>query len=254
MRVLLAALAVAFVLAAGPARAEKLVSVLSNTTIQVTSSFAGETLTLFGNVEPDPGSGTPFVEGPFHIIVVIEEPLTDQVARRKTNVFGVWLNTQQVVFHDFPSYFRVLSSGRIEDITDKTTLAIEDIDPLAQARHSADSGWWDSVVFGQALVRLMTERGFYGTTENGVRFLSNTAYSAQVVLPNDIPNGPYIAKTFVFKDRQIVARAVEGFAVRKIGFERFLYTAAMQYPLLYGIVCVVLAIGTGWLGRVIFRR
>ena len=36
--------------------------------------------------------------------------------------------------------------------------------------------------------------------------------------------------------------------------ERFLELAATQQPALYGIACVLLAIGTGWLGGVVFRR
>ena len=42
--------------------------------------------------------------------------------------------------------------------------------------------------------------------------------------------------------------------MRKIGFERFLGLAAQQQPLLYGLVCVILALFTGWLGGVVFRR
>ena len=58
----------------------------------------------------------------------------------------------------------------------------------------------------------------------------------------------------MFKDGEIIARKSEGFSVRKIGFERFLALSAIQYPLLYGIVCVILALFTGWLGGVIFKR
>jgi hypothetical protein len=39
-----------------------------------------------------------------------------------------------------------------------------------------------------------------------------------------------------------------------MGFERFLYNAAVGQPFLYGLVCVILAIFTGWLGGVVFRR
>ena len=58
----------------------------------------------------------------------------------------------------------------------------------------------------------------------------------------------------MFKDGKVIARKSEGFAVRKIGFERFLALSAVQQPLLYGLVCVALALFTGWLGGVLFRR
>ncbi|MDP3315795.1 MAG: TIGR02186 family protein, partial [Devosia sp.] len=60
--------------------------------------------------------------------------------------------------------------------------------------------------------------------------------------------------TYLFKDGEIIARKTNGFSVRKIGFESFLGLASRQQPLLYGLVCVVLAVFTGWLGGVVFRR
>ena len=100
----------------------------------------------------------------------------------------------------------------------------------------------------------MTEQGFFGVQENGVNFLSDNVYSARLTLPSNAPPGPYIALTYVFKDGAILARSSQGFAVRKIGFERFLAISATQYPLLYGIVCVILALFTGWIGGFIFKR
>ena len=100
----------------------------------------------------------------------------------------------------------------------------------------------------------MSEQGLFGIQENGVNFLSSNFYSARLTLPSNAPPGPYIALTYVFKNGEIIARKSEGFSVRKIGFERFLALSAIQYPLLYGIVCVILALFTGWLGGVIFKR
>jgi uncharacterized protein (TIGR02186 family) len=100
----------------------------------------------------------------------------------------------------------------------------------------------------------MSEEGLFGVQENGVIFMSDNFYSAQLQLPSSAPPGPYIAQTYVFKDGQVVARKSEGFAVRKIDFERFVALSAVQYPLLYGIACVLLALFSGWLGGLLFRR
>jgi len=250
---LLAAL-VMLVLLAGTARAERLVTTLSSQDIEITSSFDGATLTMFGSIEPDRGAGRDTVAGPFNVVIVVEGPLADRVARQKTNQFGIWINTDQVIFERFPSFFHVLASGRLRDITDPVTLTAENILPEVQARHSAVAGWWKSVVFGRELVRLMSVRGLFGVNEQAVQFLSDTTYIARLNLPSDIANGPFITHTYLFKGGMVVARSSEGFSVRKTGFERFLGLAAIQQPLLYGIVCVILAIGTGWLGGVVFRR
>ena len=227
---------------AAPAQAQRLVSQISNDTVEITSSFSGERLTFFGTITPDAGSAEKFVTGPFHVVVVVLGPTQNRVARQKTNVLGIWLNTSQVEFQNFPSYFHVLSSGRLTDITDITTLTTNLILPEAHTLAATGGDWWQTAVFGRQLVRLMTEEGLFGVQENGVNFLSDTFYSARLTLPSNAPPGPFIA------------RKSEGFAVRKIGFERFLALSAVQQPLLYGVICVVLALFTGWLGGVIFKR
>jgi uncharacterized protein (TIGR02186 family) len=235
-----------------PAYAERLVAALSNTTVSITSSFAGETLTLFGTIEPDPD--TPADPAPYHVVVTVAGPATDRVARRKTNQFGIWINTEQVVFDGFPSYFQVLSDSRLAGITDPGTLDIERITPLSRATIAEGEGWWDSTVFGNELVRLMTEEGLFGVNEQGVQFLSPRFYSARLALPSNVPNGSFLATTYVFQNGVEVARGSQRFTVRKTGFERFLTEASQQQPLLYGLTCVVLALFTGWLGGAVFRR
>lgn len=250
---LLALLAV--LLFAMPAAAEQIVTQVSRGEVSITSSYQGETLTLFGQVQPAPGSGERFVTGPYHMVVTVTGPLQDRVVRRKSNVFGIWLNTEEAVFPSFPTYYHVLSDARIAELTDPITLASLRIPLISQARRPAGAtGWWDTLVYGEELVRLMGRKGMFNLNEQGVVFRSDTLFFAQISLPSDAPPGPYLIHTYLFKNGAIVAERTDGFSVRKIGFERFLGTAARQQPLLYGLVCVVLALFTGWLGGVVFRR
>ncbi len=242
------------VLLIAPAAAQRLISSVSNDSVEITSSFDGERLTFFGTIAPAAGSEERVVSGPFEVVVVVLGPTQDRVARRKTNVFGVWLNTEQMEFRRFPSYFHVLSSRRLVDIADIATLNANFILPESYAMTPNPAGFMKTLSFGRELIRLMSEEGLFGVQENGVQFMSDTFYSAQLTLPSSAPPGPYIAQTYVFKNGQIIARKSEGFSVRKIGFERFLAQSAAQSPLLYGIACVILALFTGWLGGVLFRR
>jgi uncharacterized protein (TIGR02186 family) len=241
-------------LVAVPAQGARLVSQLSSDTVDITSSFSGERMTFFGTIAPDVGSSAQAVPGPFHVVVVVIGPTQNRVARQRTHNLGIWLNTDQVAFPDFPSYFHVLSSGRLRDITNLTTLTAEKILPEALTVQPNAAGWWKTAVFGRELVRLMTEQGLFGVDENAINFPVENFYSARLTLPSNAPPGPYLALTYVFQNGEIIARKSEGFAVRKIGFERFLAIASTQQPLLYGLLCVVLALFTGWLGGVIFRR
>ena len=239
---------------AGPAVAERVVTSSSLNAVSITQSFSGETMTLFGNIEPDIGESPQTVQGSYDVILVVTGPASDRVVRKRTHNWGMWINTEQVVFDRVPSYFRVLASRKLTSITSPATLTVEDILAEDYARRGAEADWWNAVVFGNEMVRLMGAKGYYGINESGVLFLSDTLYSARLSLPSDIPNGAFVAHTYVFRNGEIVARAVDEFSVRKAGFERFLGTSATQYPLLYGLACVALALLTGWLGGVIFKR
>lgn len=245
-------LALAMTALAAPAGAERLVSTLSTQQVLITSSFDGTVLSLFGSIEGD----TPDVvaEGPYNVVIVIEGPRQDRVTRIKTSNFGIWSNTDQVTFKHFPSFYAVVSSGRLENIIDPAAMNQYTIQPLDQARAAAQTSGLKGERFGQELVRLMQEENHFVVREDGIRFLSDTAYAMNITLPSDVANGPFSVHTFVFKNKLLVADRTEGFSVRKSGFENYVFVASKQQPLLYGIVCVILAVGTGWLAGVVFKR
>lgn len=241
-------------LAQSPALGQRLVGSLSDRVVSINSTFDGETLTLFGNIEPEIGSNARVSDDSYDIMVVIRGPAIDRVARLKTRELGIWLNTDQLVFRSFPSYFWVLSNRKLEDIADEELLTAEGLLPGTRPQLAILNGGGDAKMFGPELVRLMTEQGFFGVNESGVLFESDTLYSSRVALPADVPNGNFLATTYLFKDGEIVTKKSEGFSVRKTGFERFVGDAAQQFPWIYGLMCVLLAVFTGWLGGVVFKR
>lgn len=245
-------LAIGLTLLAAPVHAERLVSTLSTQQVLITSSFDGSVLSLFGNIEGD----TPedIATGPYNVVMVIEGPRQDRVTRLKTNNYGIWRNTADVTFQHFPSFYAVVSSGRLENIADPAMVTEYAMLPEDQARAAAQSTGAKAERFSLELVRLMQEEGHFIVRDDGIRFLSDTAYAMNVTLPSDVANGPFAVHTFVFKNQQLVADRSEGFTVRKSGFENYVFVASKQQPLLYGIVCVLLALGTGWLAGVAFKR
>ncbi len=238
-------------LAAAPAAAETLVSTLSNSQVLITSSFDGATLSMFGSIEPG-AEGT--AEGPYNIVVVITGPLQSRVARIKTSNYGIWSNTDQVTFQHFPSFYAVISSGKLDAIAPPDVLAQYTVLPEDQARTTAQVTGLKAERFSLELVRMMGEEGHFVMQEDGVRFLSNNAYAVNLQLPSDVVNGRFLVRTLVLKNQELVTERTESFSVRKSGFENFVFVASRQQPLLYGIVCVLLALGTGWLAGVVFKR
>lgn len=236
------------------ALAERLVSALSSNTISVDSSFSGETLTIFGNIEPDIGTDTTVPGNDYQIVILVRGPALDRVARRKTADLGIWVNTEQVLFEAFPSFFWVISSNPLSDIADAATLEEQGLLASSQPERVSSRGNGDRNLLAGQLVRLMEDAGLYGVRDHGVNFRSRTLYSAGLSLPANVPNGNFLAQTFLFRAGELIAQNSQGFSVRKTGFERLVGTSAKTMPLVYGLICVVLAVFTGWLGGVVFRR
>jgi hypothetical protein len=79
-------LIIACVLAfAMPAQAARLLSQVSNDSIEITSSFDGERMNFFGTIVPDAGAPEKYVEGPFQVVIVVLGPTQDRVARQMTH-------------------------------------------------------------------------------------------------------------------------------------------------------------------------
>src|SRR5690606_15353481 len=103
------------------AQSQSLIFGTSDPTISIHSNFSGETITLFGNIEPNVDGTMP--EGSYNVIFVIRGPVEERVVRRKTRQFGIMLNADHALFTGLPSFYRVLSSGPIEAILDPEIIA-----------------------------------------------------------------------------------------------------------------------------------
>jgi hypothetical protein len=44
------------------------------------------------------------------------------------------------------------------------------------------------------------------------------------------------------------------FEIKTVGFERFIFDAAMNHALTYGLATTMMAIMTGWFASIVFRR
>ena len=239
---------------AQPALAQRLVSKLSDQEISINSTFAGESMTLFGNVEPPIGKPEKTVTGPFDVVITVQGPSSTRVVRRKERQLGIWLNVQHVTFSSVPSFFHILATGRLNNIADASVLEKLGIGLETQITGPDTPDAVRAELFRKQLVRLMSKTKMFGINQHRVSFLSPTFYTAQIILPADVPNGTYLAKTYVFKNGVVIDQRAERFYVRTTGAERFISKASRDSPFAYGVAVVLLALFTGWLGGVAFRR
>jgi uncharacterized protein (TIGR02186 family) len=241
-----------------PAGAERLVSSLSSNVVQITSSFTGVELVLFGTVETDaappaspPRSGEG-ARGSYDLIVTATGPRQNLVVFRKARIAGVWVNADSHTFLDAPSYMAVLSNRPFASIADATTLAREQIG-IANAALLPGAGTVSDEPFRDALLRLKGDHGLYGENQ-GVTFLTPTLFRASIFVPAEAQVGNYAVDLKLFADGAVIARSQSSFEIATVGFERFVAGSAVDHGIFYGFATAAMAMMTGWFASIIFRR
>ena len=241
---------------AAPAGSERLVSSLSNHVVQITSNFTGIELVLFGTVEND--QATVPRNRAYDIVATVIGPRQSLVTRHKERMFGIWVNAESRSFVEVPSYLQVLATRPFEDIADAETLRLQRIGianmSLPQQIGPDVADVVPSDRFRQAFVRIKHERGLYGETTNGVTFLTPTLYRASIFVPAEANVGTYEVDVKLFADGAMIARTGSAFEIKTVGFESFIAHAAVDHGLIYGIATAMMAVMTGWLASIVFRR
>jgi uncharacterized protein (TIGR02186 family) len=246
----------ATLIGATPAAAERIIVSVSNHRVTVTPSYAGEELVLFGSVERD--ADTPADRGDYDLVVTVSGPRADMVTRRKERRAGIWINTDSRAFLDVPSYLAIFSNRPLSeiaapDVQRRLQLGINNV--VLTQRVGID---YADVVptdpFRVAFVRRQTEHGLYRQSATAVTFLTPTLFRATIPLPATVPIGTFDIDIKLLVHGALVARSDTAFEIVKVGFEQFVATAARQHGLLYGLATVMMALGTGWIASLAFRR
>jgi len=239
-----------------PAAAERLTASLSNHRVQVSSSFTGEVLVLFGSIEPTPND--PQRRGGYDIVATVTGPRQNLVTFRKDRVLGIWVNVDSRVFDNAPAYLAVLANRPLETITNPETLRRLQLGLANVMLHQraavtiADSAPDDP--FRLAFLKLRQKQQLYREATNGVTLLTPRLYRASLPLPAEAPIGNYDVDVRLFVDGAPIARTNSAFEVYKSGLEQVLTSAARDHGLLYGLATAMMAVVTGWFASVVFRR
>lgn len=250
-------LATAFIAASAPAHAERLVTSLSTSRVLISSNFTGSQVVVFGTVDRPPrdANGEP---PRYDVVVTVRGPKASIVTRRKERVLGLWMNVDSRRFVEAPSYLAVMANRSLPEIADAEVLrrARLGIDHTVLLQRIGPD-FADSVAndpFRQAFVRLQTRRGTYRQDERGVTFLTATVFRAVVPMPANVPTGAYEVETNLLSAGVVAATDRTALTVDKVGFEQRVTNLARDHGLLYGLAVSGLALLTGWLASIIFRR
>jgi len=237
----------AFLSLCAPAHSESIAVTVAPSRIAVSSSYNGGTVVLFGAVQT-----TRLPSGPYGVAVVATGPRQTIVARRSGRIFGVWLNQASRTFHNVPSFLGVSASRPLEEIASADVLQRQGIglkNALIRAGLPSDD---DPYLVN--LVNIRVRQGLFNERSGGVTFLSGTVFRSEISLPDNVPVGDYEINLKLFQNGKLVGETESSFTVVKVGVEDFVVNAATNYSLIYGLAVVSMALFTGWLASIAFRR
>ncbi|ODT81506.1 MAG: hypothetical protein ABS76_11745 [Pelagibacterium sp. SCN 64-44] len=233
-----------------PARAEDAVGVVltsSEAVVLMHPNFSGEVVTLFGAIDPPRNAPA----SPYSVLVIVQGPRADWVVREKTRQLGLVLNSAAVQYEQVPSYFGIFSSGPRDGdefgILAQRELGYEGLVGTSRI-------WRGGPQLDSEFIRLMERDGRFVQRVGGTTMHSPTAFSVRVRIASSAFNGTYIARALVIAGGEVVGETTTHFRVRTQGLERFMEQAARDNSALYGLATIILALVTGWLGGVLFKR
>ena len=230
---------------------------VTSRSVAVTSSFTGTEIVVFGAV--DHSRQQTAESGLYDIVIVLEGTPTRLVARRKSKVAGIWINTHSITFESVPSYYTILSTRPLDEVTNQLVLRENDIG-FEHVRMAPVKGWETGVTtadlqeFGEAVIRLKQEDGLYVQEQYGVVFIGRSLFRASVNLPANVPVGPLDVRVYLFREGNILSTYTARVRLEREGLELLLHNFAFNRPLLYGLFTVTIAVGAGLLASAAFRR
>jgi uncharacterized protein (TIGR02186 family) len=243
-------IAIAFLIAPH-ARAQDLVSGLSQDQVEINSSYAGTSIVVFGAIE----GNDPTPSSPKDVIVVIRGPDADMTVRRKARIAGMWINRDQMKFGGMPAYYYLASTRSLDKIASAQTLAryqlgLAHVEPqkILGTRYPGKAE-----PFRIAAVAERARDGLYAQTEN-VEFLSYSLFRVHIPIPATVPRGEYTVEAYLFRDGTVMSAQSTPLYVDQKGLERRLYRFAHASPFVYGLSAVLMAMFIGWLSSLLIRQ
>lgn len=239
--------------AAGPAWADRLVLSVSQPQVNITSSFAGTDLVVFGVAEMDSaGPDAP------DVVVTVRGPKESFTTWRKSRVLGLWVNADSRTFVEVPAFLSVMSNRPAEEMASPETLRVEQIglarNILVQRVGPDFADVVPSDPFRTAFLRIQSAQGSYREDPRGVVFLAPHVFRSEISIPGIAPLGRYTVEVKLLRQGNVSATAITTFDVQKTGFEQKIAEFSQHDRILYGFAVAFGSLVIGFFGNLLFRK
>ena len=225
---------------------DNLVTDLSESTVEISSTFSGADILLFGAYDGQKNDD---------IIVVVSGQKGEVKVDKKEKKFGIWMITESIKFLNVPKYYYIASNRKIEDITNKSEIKKRKLDfnnfELKNNKidyKNLDKKWYE------ALKRNMKKKQFWKIEENSIELNKNTLFRKTLSLPSNVSTGMYNVKILHYTKGNLISQEESKIKIDKTGISANIYNIAQNFSAIYGIIAVIVALFFGWFTNFIFRR
>ncbi len=73
-------------------------------------------------------------------------------------------------------------------------------------------------------------------------------------MPGEVPIGTYSVEIKLFSEHALVTKTETAFEIVKVGFEQFVANSARNNGFAYGLATAFMALMTGWMASIVFRK
>ena len=219
----------------------------STSEVKVSSSFIGTDVMVFGTANDKDD-----------IIVVITGPTETAIVRKKGRVSGIWINKEKLEFREIPGFYAIASTRPLSEITEtdelkKQKIGIHNVITTASL-NSKDKNIKTFKSFKDALVRGQKTKGLYLDMPLTIDVVSKRLFKTTFHFPNNMTTGIYTVKVFSFQKKRLVSMVSKTISVEKIGIGADVFKFAKEQSALYGLLAILIAVLSGWIASVIFRK
>jgi uncharacterized protein (TIGR02186 family) len=229
---------------------------VSTRRIAVTSTFSGTGIIVFGAV--DNSRQTSAESGLYDVVIVISGAPTRLVARKKSNVGGLWINTSSTTFTSVPSYYAISSTRPLDEIASDDVLKSSgigfDFVPMTFHRSARNLTADEIREWRDAVVRLKRRDRLYQQDEYGVAFVGRSLFRSAFDMPATVTVGAFETRVYLFRDGELLSTYTTKLDLEREGLEHLIHRFAFDHSFLYGVFTVLIAVGAGMLASYVFNR
>lgn len=236
---------VVFGLKTGQVKAQTLTLELRPKHIDIGTFYNGTKVIAVGKIPADTEA-----------VVRISGHYTELHLKKKGKIAGLlWMNIGDVTLGNVPEVFMVVTSKAMAKKIDDPTLNLgyKYLEKMMSIEPDSEN---KDFIFGE-FVKLQEKSGTYGVYPGSISYLTPQdgykEFQAVIPVPPKMKQGTYKVEVFAIRDSEIVDSAQEELTLKQVGFPALVTKFAFQYPLVYGMVAVVIAILAGLLMGVLFK-